>query len=271
MAARTRVLQLGIAIVNLTLIGLAFTSIWPFPHGDFQVHLPTARNVSWSYSDQGIVSVTAPYSIDNGGFYDVDNLVVAYSVTNSTGYLVAEDTFNLGKIPKGTTTSGDLSFTFDLLQLYEDGIQWMVFNDDFLTFNIHVSCLYTMKLVKFDASYSTGVVWDALIKSWAIHLSPPLPNPPTAVDYWLNTSRLLSALPPATLNLSIARNGTVQGWEQTEIQLGGNHNGSLSLLTISGFDPLVPGVYTISYRFTVAQYVLAGSWSWTMPPTGGLP
>jgi len=269
MAARTRVLQLGIVIVNLTLIGLAFTSIWPFPHGDFKVHLPSARNVSWSYAD-GIVGVTAPYSIDNGGFYDVDNLVVKYSVNNSTGYHIAGSTFDLGKISKGTTTSGALSFTINLVQLYEDGIQWMVFNDDFLNFDIHVSCFYTMKLIKFDASYTTGVVWDALIKSWAIHPVPPLPSVPTSVDYWLNTSRLLSGIPPATLNLSIARNGTVLGWEQTEIQLGGNRNGSLSLSTISGFDPVVPGDYAISYSFRVAEYVLSGSWGWTVPPTGGL-
>ncbi len=270
MAARTRVLQLGIAIVNLTLIGLAFTSIWPFPHGDFKVHLPTARNVSWNY-DEGVVSVTAPYSIDNGGFYDVENLVVRYSVNNSTGYRIAGSTFDLGKIPKGTTTSGTLSFAFDLLQMYGDGIQWMVFNDDILNFDIHVSCMYTMKLIKFDASYTTGVVWDALIKSWAIHPVPPPPMAPTSVDYWLNTSRLLSSLPPAVLNLSVARNGTALGWEQADIQLGGNRNGSLSLLTISGFDPLVVGNYTIAYSFRVAEYVISDSISWTMPPTGGLP
>jgi len=269
MAARTRVLQLAIAVVNLSLIGLAFTSIWPFPHGDFKVHLPTAKDVVWSY-DNGLVRVSAPYSVDNGGFYDVDELTVRYSVTNNTHYQLAGDTFNIGKIAKGSTVRGSLNFTFDLLGFYRNGTQWMIFNDDILNFDIHVSCYYTMKLVKFDASYETGKTWDALIKSWSVERpsSPPTPGVPYPINYSLSTSELLRGLPPAQLNLSFSRDGTLLGWGSSTILLGGDHNGTVLLNVASGYS-VVPGTYTLAYTIMVLdEYPLQGSWSWTL---GGSP
>jgi len=269
MAVRTRVLQLAIAVVNLSLIGLAFTSIWPFPHGDFKVHLPTAKDVTWTY-ENGLVVVSAPYTVDNGGYYDVDNLTIRYSVTNNSHYQLAGDTIHISKISKGSSYRGSLSFSFNLLGFYENGTQWMIFNDDIVNFDIHVSCYYTMKLVKFEASYVAGKTWDALIKSWDVHLVPPAV--PTAVEYWLNTSSLLAGLPPAHLNMSITRDGVLLGSESLGIQLGGDYHDNVSLSTIPSFNPTIPGNYTLTIQPSVLQYPLTTySWSWTYPPLGGLP
>ncbi len=243
------------------MIALAFTSIWPFPHGDFKVHLPQAKDVTWSY-ENGLVAASAPYSIDNGGFYDVDNLTISYSVTNNTHYLLAADTFNIGKIPKGTVFPGALDFTFDLLGFYKNGTQWMVFHDDILNFDIHVSCYYTLKLVKFDASYSTGVIWDALIRSWAVE-KPNLTSlithgSPYPINYWLNTSSLLNGLPPAHVNVSFSRDGVPLAWGQSVIQLGGDRQGTVDVNILPGFDPTIPGNYTYAYEITVMEYPLTG-------------
>jgi len=276
MAARTRVLQLAIALVNLSLIALAFTSIWPFPHGDFKVHLPQAKDVSWSY-ENGLVHVSAPYSIDNGGFYDVDNLVISYSVTNNTRHQLAGSTFDLGKIPKGSIHPGALDFTFDLLGFYKDDKGWMVFNDDILNFDIHVSCYYTMRLVKFDASYSTGVAWDALIRSWWIDdntsRSLPAPGVPYPINYSLSTSHLLDGLPPAHLNVSFSRDSELLGWGVSDIQLGGDHDGTLFMNIIPGVDLTKTGNYTFASEITVMEYPLTKSWPLPYTPTlpEGLP
>jgi hypothetical protein len=266
MAVRTRVLQLSIALVNLSLIALAFTSIWPFPHGDFKVHLPQAKDVTWSY-ENGLVQVSAPYSIDNGGFYDVDNLVISYSVTNNTRYQLAGDTFDLGKIPKGTISPGSLDFTFDLLGFYRNGTQWMIFNDDILNFDIHVSCYYTMKLVKFDASYSTGVAWDALIRSWAIEKPSSLPTlgTPYPINYWLNTSDLLHGLPPAHLNLSISRGSQLLGFGLSDIQLGGDQRGVVNVNLLPGTIVLPGDVLTFAYEINVMEYPLTDTWNYIVP------
>jgi hypothetical protein len=270
MAARTRVLQLAIALVNLSLIALAFTSIWPFPHGDFKVHLPQAKDVTWSY-ENGLVHVSAPYTIDNGWIYDVDDLVISYSVTNNTRHQLAGDTFDLGKIPKGSIAPGALDFTFDLLGFYRNGTQWMVFNDDILNFDIHVSCYYTMRLVKFDASYTTGVTWDALIRSWAIERPSSLPTPgsPYPINYWLNTSVLLNGLQPAHLNITLSRASELLGSGTSDIQLGGDRQGTVNVNILPGVSVLPGDNLTFAYEIDVMQYPLTGGWNYTVP--GGLP
>lgn len=227
MAARIKLLQLAITVVNLSIVVLAFTSIWPFPSGDFKVDLPSAQEVTWTYAD-GIVQIHAPFSIDNGGFYDVDQLTISYRVTNYTHYDITSRSIDIGSLPAGTVTSSSLDFNFDLLSLYNSGAQWMVFNDDLLIFDVEVSCFYTMKLVKFEASYQVSVPWDALIRGYGITnttFAAPVAfgDPMTAtVTYWLNTADLLRSLPAAQVSFGFYANETPLGHAQSTVQLGGN-------------------------------------------------
>jgi len=163
MATSIRAIQMAIALVNVLIFALVFTSLWPFPSGDFNVDLPSPGDVVWGYED-GVVTVSAPYSIDNGGFYDVDDLVIRYGVTNYTDAPIHSGEIDIGSLPAGHVTSDSIDFTFPLLEMYESGATWMVFNDDFLNFAVEVSCYYTMKLVHFYAEYNVSVPWDALIQ-----------------------------------------------------------------------------------------------------------
>jgi len=243
MAARTRLLQMAIAAVNIAIVALAFTSIWPFPHGDFKVDLPSASEVTWSYSD-GIVHVTAPYSIDNGGFYDVSDLTLHYAVTNYSGYQLADQTIPIGDIPAGQITSSSIDFRFDLLRMFNDGALGMVFSDDLIKFAVDVSCQYTMKLVTFEASYQVSVPWDALIQGWgitSIHYPSTLPSPgnPIAVDvtYWLKTADILSGLPPAQVTVDFLGDSTVIGHAQGTVQLGTNYSDTVTLSVTPAYYP----------------------------------
>ncbi len=257
MAARARLLQLGVAVVNLVILGLAFTSIWPFPHGDFNVHLPSASEVTWTYSD-GSVVVHAPYQVDNGGFYDVDELVVSYVVTNSTQEFAAQR-FDLGSLPAGSITPGSIDFVINLVEMYQNNVQWLIFNDDILDFHIDVSCYYTMKLIKFEAEYQSSVVWNALIEDWGVDNVSITPFDPltyagepleASVHYWLDTSELMGRLAPANLNVTvIGTNGTI-GWAETLVLLGGHHDGNLTL----DLNPLLMPPTSIVYSIDVAGF-----------------
>jgi hypothetical protein len=272
MAAREGLLKFGIAAVNLVIVALMFTSIWPFPHGDFKVDLPSANEISWSYSG-GVVHVIAPYSIDNGGYYDVKDLVLSYSVVNITGYPLADQRIPIGDVPAGQVTSSDLDFNFDLLRLFNDGALGMVFSDDLLRFRIDVSCLYTMKLVKFDATYQVSVPWEALIKGYGIDWQASnLPDPPTFshlppynIVYWLDTSDLLVGLPAAQVTLTVVgttSNAPATG--TTTIQLGGNNTGSVT------FDPTLLAFYTSITALRVDVQVADFSWAVQYPIPEGV-
>jgi len=267
MAARIRLLQMAIAAVNIAIVVLAFTSIWPFPHGDFKIHLPSPNEVTWTYSD-GMVHVTAPFSIDNGGYYDVRDLTLDYIVFNSSRYpMIDPKTIPIGDIPAGQITSSQIDFQFDLLRLFNDGAVGMVFTDDLLTFVVDVSCGYTMDLVKFEATYQVSVPWDALIRSYGpdwsrSNLPIPLTNPPPYyAAYWLNTSDVLAGLPPAQVTLTLIGNttGTLMSGSTT-IELGGDNYGTV-VFDSSAILQYTDVPYALRYDLRVADFV----WTGTVP------
>ncbi len=225
MAARIRILQLAIALVNLLIFALAFTSLWPFAAGDFKVDLPTAGEVEWGYDD-GVVSVVAPYTITNGGYYDVADLVISYDVTNVTGDHVASDVIEIGTIAAGSVMDDALEFSIDLQDLYDRGFVSMVFDYDYLDFVVDVSCKYTMKLIDFRAEYTVGVPWDPLIQDVTVDdVSYDIGTQRLVVDYHMVTSDLLSG--DATLH-AMLYNGLLFVSEDYEtVSLGGSHAGTL--------------------------------------------
>lgn len=251
MAASIRAIQAAIAAVNVLIFTLVFTSIWPFPSGDFDVDLPSPGEVEWSYSG-GVVSVSAPYSIDNGGFYDVSDLVISYDVRNYTSSPVYSGRIDIGTLPAGEVTADTIEFTFPLLEMYESGDTWMVFNDDFLNLAVEVSCYYTMSLVHFYAEYRVSVPWDALIREVAVD-SVTSDDGQLLVDYHLVTSAVLQGSAYVAAQLY---NGTVEVAESSDtVALGGTHSGTLVFdLPLSAVpDRMVLTAY--AYEFSVSETV----------------
>jgi hypothetical protein len=232
MAISIRAIQLSIAVVNIVIFALVFTSIWPFPNGDFKIDLPDSDDVEWSYSS-GTVYVSAPFSIENGGFYDVEDLVITYEVTNYTESRIHSAEIVIGTIPAGEVTVGTIDFTLPLLELYSEGITWMVFNDDYLHFVVDVSCAYTARLVNFYAEYSVSIPWDALIREVQAD-EVYLDGTELHIDYHLTTSDLLDGL-STTLRAYLYDGSTMIAQETQTIQLGGTHRGTLTfdLLSLS--------------------------------------
>ena len=231
MAVHTRALRASIALIHVLIFALAFASLYPFPSGDINVDLPSPNDIDWEYGG-GIVSVTAPFSIQNGGFFDIQDLTIEYEVTNYTLTSIAGDSHELGTVAAGTVYTGALEFTFDILELYNRGIDWMVFNDDLLNFRIEVSCGYTMGLVKFDAEYRVSVPWDALIQDMDVD-DYRLSGTELEVDYHVTTSSILSGT--ATLRATLYGNGTVIDEQTSTIALGHRSEGTL-VFDISGLD-----------------------------------
>ncbi len=260
---------MAIAVVDISIAALVFTSIWPFPSGDFRIDLPSASDVEWAYED-GNVSVHAPFTVDNDWIYDVKDLTIYYSVTNYSGDELAEQTILIGDLPAHQVTDSAVDFTFDLLSMYNRGAYAMIFNDDLLSFYLEVSCMYTADLVKFFASYQVSVPWEALINGYGISdvrypSTLPLPGEPVdvTVDYWLDTAPRLAAMPAALVNLTYYGDGNVMGWTETTIGLGGNHSGTI-LLSVT------PALYS-SYYIELTIQVLDFTVTERVEATGVLP
>jgi len=219
-------IQVAIAAVNILIFALAFTSIWPFPSGDFKLNLPESEDVEWSIDD-GFVYVSAPYSIDNGGFYDVSDLQISYEVTNYTSALVHSDTITIGTIPAGAVTSDTIEFSFPLSDFHDASVVWLIFNDDFLNFALEVSCYYTMKLVHFYAEYSVSVPWDALIQDIGVD-EIWTDGAQLQVNYHATTSGILHSLGTTTIIATLYNGSSFLAQDSDSLVLGTTHSGTFS-------------------------------------------
>ncbi len=254
MAVRTRFLQIGVALVNIAIIGLVFTSIWPFPSGEFKVDLPNANDVQWSYDLSGAVNVNAPFTIRNGWVYDVNDLVITYRATNMSGNLLKQDVIRLGTIPAERVTSSQINFSFNLVELYDSGTLGMVFRDDSIHLDVGVSCLYTMKLISFEASYVTDVPWDALIRSYGAG-TPTFSGTQISIPYHIETSHLLSSLGTvsATVTVYDSSNNQIFSPIAQTIVLGTNYSGTLTFTpTIPVSMPAYAMVRLLGFEFRMA-------------------
>lgn len=224
-------MRILVSIANIAVAAIVVLSIWPFVTGEFGVDLPTANEVSWTYSN-GNLTLAAPIRINNGGFYDVNDVVVYASARNQTGYEIFNSTSDWGTIPAGSIVPERLSFTLDLPKLLRDRSDWMIFHPD--TFDVHVtiSAKYTLRLVLFTADYQVPIPWDGLIQAMGFG-TPSLVNSSgiygVQVPYYIQTSELLHGL-SGEFSISL-RNGTgttistvAQG-----VTLGINYSNVLSL------------------------------------------
>jgi len=241
MGLKYRALRICISIVNIIIALLVITSIWPFATGDFSVDLPEESEIDWSYVG-GVITLSAPVSINNGGFYSIDDVVVRSTVTNSTQYELINSTESWGRIPVGVRFSETIDFSIDLEDLLSAGAYWMIFNPDFFEINIRISCRYTLGLIGFSADYSMPYSWDGLIRDFGFG-QPELANPSPGnfeirQPYWIWTNSILSGLGgDFTLELRDESTGNLTASSTDHISLGMNYSDTLAL-TIAQVDYL---------------------------------
>ncbi len=255
MAVRRAFLQIGITLVNVAIVVLVFTSIWPFPSGEFKVDLPSTNDVTWSYSN-GNIHVIAPFTIDNGWIYDVNDLVISYRVTNLSRVVLGQDVIPFETIPAHSVTHSQIDFTFNVTRFYEQGGLGMVFADDYLLFDIGVSCLYTMKLIKFEATYQAEVPWDALIQDYGV-TSVAWVGTDLSVDYYIATSPMLAPLGSVPMMVSVydgSGNPLLYPPIVQTVELGTNSSGTFT------FTPMGLGAPPYEVHFTIFDFQFVGRW-----------
>lgn len=243
MSTTYQTLRISISMINIAIMVMIILAAWPFVTGDFGVDVPTQNDVAWSYSD-GNITVSAPIGIRNGGFYDVNDVVVKMSVENETHYSIINSTNDWGTISAGSHVSRSVVFTVDLKKLLADGSTYMIFHPDSFVVDVEISAKYLLGLIIFTADYQVVYPWEGLIRDMGF-LTPSLYNDTGAygvkVPYWLDTNRLLVGL-GGDYSVSL-RNGTGINVADTtqHVNFGTNYSGNLSLNTnlLAAYDLLM--------------------------------
>lgn len=241
MSSLYRVLRIVISIMNMIIAALVITSIWPFATGEFSVDLPQADDIDWGYAG-GHLTLSAPVTINNGGFYNIDDVTIHSLVTNSTKFELINETERWGRIPAGSVFGETVNFSMDFEELLTSGAYWMIFNSDFFDIEITISCRYTLGLIGFSAEYKLPYDWDGLILDLGFprgELASPSPGVyEIEQPYYIWTNSILSGYGgDFSLELREESTGDVIASSTDHIELGRNYSDSL-ILTIAQADYL---------------------------------
>jgi len=222
-------LRIFIVLFNIAVAALVLTSIWPFAMGQFQIDLPDDDDVEWFYED-GIVTMVAPIRITNGGLYAVRDVNVTVTVTNSSDFVIVNSTEYWGTIKAGSDISRSITLSIDVNQLIESEAYWMIFNPDYLDVEIFLKCKYTLKLVKFRATYQITMPWDGLIRDMGFG-SPQIVNASgnysLRVPFYVWTNELLSGRGSFSATAYNDTSVTSISSSSANINLGENYSGVL--------------------------------------------
>jgi len=236
-----RVLRISISLVNIAVVVLVITSVWPFVTGEFSVDLPDQDEIEWNYV-AGVLTLSAPFVINNGGFYSINDVVIYTTVVNSTGSQIIDSSEDWGTISAGSVFSETIDFSIDFANLISTGADWMIFHSDFLDIQIRITCRYTLGLIGFTADYVMPYIWDGLIIDFGFERAD-LANPSPGVyevqqPYYIWTNSILSGFGgDFSVELRNASTASLIASSTSHISLGVNYSDIL-VLSISQMDYL---------------------------------
>jgi len=220
-----------VSLANISVAAIVILSILPLVTDQFKIDAPAMEDFDWSFSD-GNVTLAAPIGVNNGGFFDINDVVVSVMVSNVSGGQMLSAVNQWGTIPSGGQVTRQIRFALDLDRMLADGFAWMITHSDLLRIRIEVTAKYTLKLIAFSADCELHMPWDGLVQDVGFR-TPSLFNDTGSygiqIPYYLKTADFLQGLGG---NYSVKLyNGTGSAISSAgqDIQLGTNYSGNLSL------------------------------------------
>jgi hypothetical protein len=223
--------RIMVSLANISIAVIVILSVLPLVSDGFSVDVPEADDILWSFSG-GSLTLTAPFGVTNGGFFDINDVEIAFSVSNQSGSKMLDVVNRWGTISSGTHVTRDINLPIDLAKLVEDGFGWMMLHSDRLVVKVTVTAKYTMKTILFTADREIQLPWDGLIQSYGFG-QPALVNSSGSysvqLPYYLDTADVLYGLSrSASFSLSNGTGAEISSATE-QVALGKNHSSVLVL------------------------------------------
>lgn len=163
-----------VSLVNIAIAAIIIMSVYPLVTDGLKVDVPNSEDIVWRYS-HGNVTLTAPFGITNGGFFDINDVEIAFTVSNQSGSHMIDTVNQWGTIPAGSHSTRDIDMALDIPELISKGFGWMMFHSDRLIVEVTVTAKYTMKLILFSAEREIQMPWEAVLQDFGFG-QPSLTN-----------------------------------------------------------------------------------------------
>ncbi len=154
--------RLGILVVNLAITAIIVLSFLPLMQNGLDFNMPDS-GMTPSFED-GVISVSMPIEVYNGGFYNIDDFSINYKIKDGLLTLYEDESLPVD-IVAGRTTTVNIALSIDLDRMGEEALRRMIFESSDLDIIFGMEAYYTMGLVRFELSGSQEMHNDAFISN----------------------------------------------------------------------------------------------------------
>jgi hypothetical protein len=156
--------RIGILVVSVVTAMLLLLAVVPLSTGGLNIKFPQDQTTGWTYdSSTRIVTFEAPVQVDNGGFFDIQDLSVGIRLSDPNGSLISESASPPKDILAGRTTFLDVRMDLDLNSLDPSLLRELAFNHTALNMSLTLSTYYMERLVNLHIGADRTMDWTPLI------------------------------------------------------------------------------------------------------------
>ncbi|MBN1109958.1 MAG: LEA type 2 family protein [Methanomassiliicoccales archaeon] len=156
------VTRIAIVAIKLLVALIVVLSILPLIMGNLHLGLGSEEDIEWAYED-GSLRLTAPFTVDNRGFFDINGVTVDIEMRDQGGGTLIESYGGPMSAPAGRETELQVDIELDLDDLPLETLREMVFEGTSMDLSISISARYTMDLIRFGADIVSDMEWEAML------------------------------------------------------------------------------------------------------------
>lgn len=112
------------------------------------------------HSSGGTFTVSLPFTLYNGGFYDISGLNITTRATDYIGSLVTSSTTLFSLISGGTSATLRHNMSISLEQAATTDLSHLLFMDSDFDVSVHLKLVYA-RIFPFEISFNTSMPWGA--------------------------------------------------------------------------------------------------------------
>lgn len=161
--------RIGMVAVSLFITAVILLSVMPMASGDLKVNVPErddSEGLEHTYED-GVITVSIPLDIYNGGYFAIENLRIHLEVREG-GVLISETSSPPTDVVPGKESRIVLAMSVDLDDFSDDDKRRIVFEGAGLDMEVLVEAGYALGLASASIRTTQGMEWDPLISDVSV-------------------------------------------------------------------------------------------------------
>lgn len=154
-------------------LSIATTSLWVFTvlfsttsiYSALRLNLGFGEPKTSASSESWTISL--PFCIDNGGFYDISDLIIATDVNDCDGTLISNSVTFIQLISSGSRVERTHNISISIEDLVSRNLTALLFQDDVLDIDLFVTLRYA-QVIPLQLSSQTAMSWGAPLANLSI-------------------------------------------------------------------------------------------------------